>query len=224
MSFNLTGLTEIYAEAIKRNDPTLAFEIDLGCGRFIFLMFFSQEDVEAKDRLFLQLGNTQVLLELKVYGSHAKGDFKIFFKITDENAIRKELGIFGGKRPFIFENFLHELNKQIPKSLPRQAKLDKLREVWPEVKHHLSKVVDEADKVYLIGTKSLPEGRFPRYKTLRKLYIYMDDSAEAVDAFIAALQNARMTLAWTANKNFERRSLSEMTATMIRDRQTLEQA
>jgi hypothetical protein len=47
IQFNLTGLDGIYAEAMERSDPTLAFEVLQGRGRFVFLMFFSPEDKES---------------------------------------------------------------------------------------------------------------------------------------------------------------------------------
>lgn len=212
IKFNLTGLGGIYAEAMERSDPTLAFEIPQGRGRFVFLMFFSPEDKESKDKLFLQLRNTRVFLQLKAYGSHRKGDFLIYFNDTDQVAIREELQLDGGGPSFNFVVFLEQINNQIPTFLPLQAKLDKIREVWPQVNTNLSKVVDNANKTILMGIKRLPSGKSPQDKTLRKLYVYTNGSADVITDLIYALKNARVTLAWTDRKEVEEKSLAEIMA------------
>jgi len=209
--FNLSGLAVIYNESLRRAEPTLAFEIVHGRGRFVFMMFFSKEDNESKDRLFVQLRNTQVFLELKAYGSHINGDFIIYFKEEDEEAITNELMLDGGGRAFSFERFLEELNRQIPNELPLQNKLDKIREVWPQVGPSLINVVEEADKTNLIGIKKLPEGKNPKDKTLRKLYIHTNGSAEVISNLIEALKAARLTLAWT-NRDVDDISFAELMA------------
>lgn len=209
--FNLSGLAAIYNESLRRSEPTLAFEIVHGRGRFVFMMFFSKEDKESKDRLFVQLRNTQVFLELKAYGSHRNGDFIIYFKEEDEEAIINELMLYGGGREFSFERFLEELNRQIPNELPLQSKLDKIREIWPQVGPNLMNVVEEADKTNLIGIKKLPEGKNPKDKTLRKLYIHTNGSAEVISNLIEALKAARVTLAWT-NRDVDDISFAELMA------------
>jgi hypothetical protein len=209
--FNLSGLAAIYNESLRRSEPTLAFEIVHGCGRFVFMMFFSKEDKESKDRLFVQLRNTQVFLELKAYGSHRNGDFIIYFKEENEEAIINELMLDGGGREFSFERFLEELNRQIPNELPLQSKLDKIREVWPQVGPRLINVVEDADKTNLIGIKKLPEGKNPKDKTLRKLYIHTNGSAEVISNLIEALKAARVTLAWT-NRDVDDISFAELMA------------
>ncbi|MFM4707565.1 hypothetical protein [Aeromonas caviae] len=209
--FNLSGLAAIYNESLRRLESTLAFEIVHGRGRFVFMMFFSQEDKESKDRLFVQLRNTQVFLELKAYGSHRNGDFIIYFKEEDKEAIINELMLDGGVREFSFERFLEELNRQIPNELPLQTKLDKIREVWPQVGPNLMNVVEDADKTNLIGIKKLPEGKNPKDKTLRKLYIHTNGSAEVISNLIEALRAARVTLAWT-NRDVDDISFAELMA------------
>ncbi len=211
LKFNLTGLKNIYLEALGRSDPTLAFEVVHGRGRFVFMMFFSNEDKESKDRLFVQLRNTQVFLEMKAYGSHRRGDFYIYFNESDQDAIIEELELGQGGLQFDFNNFLEKLNQQIPPELPLQTKLNKIREVWPQVKQHLPNVVDQADKTILMGIKKLPLGQNPQDKTLRKLYIYTNGSAEVITNLIAALKKARMTLAWT-NRDITEKSLAEIMA------------
>ena len=209
--FNLSGLEAIYNESLRRSEPTLAFEIIHGRGRFVFMMFFSKEDKESKDRLFVQLRNTQVFLELKAYGSHRNGDFIIYFKEQDKEAIINELMLDGVGREFSFERFLEELNRQIPVELPLQSKLDKIREVWPQVAPNLVNVVDEADKTNLIGIKKLPEGKNPKDKTLRKLYIHANGSADVISNLIDALKTARVTLAWT-NRDVDEISFADLMA------------
>lgn len=209
--FNLSGLEEIYKESLRRSEPTLAFEIVHGRGRFVFMMFFSKEDKESKDRLFVQLRNTQVFLELKAYGSHRNGDFFIYFKDRDKQAIINELMLEGGGPAFNFETFLEKLNQQIPRRLPLQSKIDKIREVWPQVGPMLINTIDEADRTNLIGIKNLPEGHKPRDKTLRKLYIHTDGSAEVISNLIEALKKANFTLAWT-NRDIDQISFTELMA------------
>ena len=170
MQFNFAGLHGIYAEALRRFDPTLVFELINGRGRFVFMMFFSPEDKGSKDRLFLYLRNINKFLELKAYGSHRSGDFLIYFNEGDEKDIIEELQLAGNGGAFLFEQFLVALNQQIPITLPLQYKLDKMREIWPQVGHNLVTVIDQAEKTRLIGIKNLPEGQNPRDKTLRKLY------------------------------------------------------
>ena len=214
LTFNLSGLKHIYLEALQRSDPTLAFEVTHGRGRFVFMMFFSKEDKESKDRLFVQLRNTQVFLELKTYGSHKNGNFTIYFNNHDQAAIIKELQLEPGGHRFDFNTFLEQINQQIPATLPLQAKLDKIREIWPQVGTKLSGVVDQADKTILIGIVNLPQGKKPQDKTLRKLYIYTNGSAEVITNLITALKDARVTLAWTSNKDVTSKNLAEILASI----------
>lgn len=65
-------------------------------GRFIFFMFFAENDKKSKDLLYLYLQNTNRLEEIKLYGSHWNGDFEIYFSNRLEEAIKAELGIVGG--------------------------------------------------------------------------------------------------------------------------------
>jgi hypothetical protein len=155
IEFNLSGLKDIYLEALKRSEPTLAFEILNGRGRFLFLMFFSQEDKGSKDRLFVLLRNTQVFLKLKAYGSHREGNFLIYFQDHDQQAIIRELDLSQGDSKFDFTKFLEQLNVSLPSTLSLQDKLNKVREVWPQVKNELQEVIDDADKNILIGIKRL---------------------------------------------------------------------
>jgi hypothetical protein len=210
IEFNLSGLKDIYLEALKRSEPTLAFEILNGRGRFLFLMFFSQEDKGSKDRLFVLLRNTQVFLKLKAYGSHREGNFLIYFQDHDQQAIIRELDLSQGDSKFDFTKFLEQLNVSLPSTLSLQDKLNKVREVWPQVKNELQEVIDDADKNILIGIKRLPLGQNPKEKTLRKLYIYTNGNSQVISQLIAVLKSARITLAWTNNPNVASKSINEI--------------
>jgi hypothetical protein len=210
IEFNLSGLKDIYLEALKRSEPTLAFEILNGRGRFLFLMFFSKEDIKSKDRLFVLLRNTQTLLKLKAYGSHRKGDFLIYFQDHDQRAIIRELDLGQGDSKFDFTKFLEQLNSSFPRSLSLQDKLNKVREVWPQVKNDLQEVIDESDKNILIGIKRLPLGQNPREKTLRKLYIYTNGSSQVISELISVLKSVRFTLVWTNNPNIASKNIDEV--------------
>ncbi|ECJ9929903.1 hypothetical protein FQR38_23880, partial [Salmonella enterica] len=61
IKFNFSGLKAIYAEAWARKDPTIAFEIRLGAGCFVFMMFLSKEDSEQNDKLFIYYRNINTL-------------------------------------------------------------------------------------------------------------------------------------------------------------------
>lgn len=208
--FNLSGLRQIWMDAYKKREPTLAFELHDGVGRFVFMMFFAEEDQETQnskhgqnDQLFVFLGNTNTLLQFKTYGSHRNGIFKIFVNRFDLLAIRKELGIQGGIVPFNINRFLQNINSRIPQNLPLEKTIETLRrekkafEEHPELKAH----VDESSKIYLIGPKRLPPGHHPREKTLRKLYIYLKHSSNTVAQFIRALKSVNQTVAWTDDKS-----------------------
>jgi hypothetical protein len=71
-------------------------------------------------------------------------------------------------------------------------------------------VVDEANKTILMGTKNLPSGKNPQDKTLRKLYVYTNGSADVITNLIQALRSARVTLAWTDREDVEAKTLAEI--------------
>ena len=203
-TFNFSKLAPLYSEAIKRNEPTLAFGVNNGVGRFVFMMFFAQEDgedkEEYKDKLFVLLVRTRVMIQLKVYGSHKGGDFLIYLTAKHESLIRDELGAHGGNHPFELNRFLEEIHDGFPPTLPLERKIETLRDHKEliEQEPQLRKIVDEASKIYLIGPKRLPEGQHAREKTLRKLYFCMrNTSAQTIAIFINALKNKGYTVAWT---------------------------
>lgn len=195
-SYSLGGLANVFRDALKFQEPTLAFEVTVGRGAFVFLMFFSQEDIESRDRLFLLLRNTKVLLDFKLYGHHESGGTKVYIDSYRESAIRAELQLRSGSEPFELGRFFEQLNAGIPSSLPLRDILSKFREVWPDVKKDLAHVLDDARKSVLIGIRRLPSTHKPREKTLRKLLMYTDGAPGAIEQFIRALKLANVTLIW----------------------------
>jgi hypothetical protein len=196
--FNFSGLTPLYREAVENNEHTIAFEIRDGVGRFVFMMFFSEDDAESYDKLFIYLARTKVLRKLKLYGGHDRGDFKAFIKPEDEEAIRAELDIHGGVSPFNLVRFLTNLNARFPDHLSLAQKIKTLREHKDFFQTApLRETVDEARKVYLVGLRGLGEDRRPREKTLRKLYLHVKGDPAVIAEFISALKKANKTVAWT---------------------------
>ncbi len=126
--FNFSGLKEIYAEAWKSDDKTIAFEIQNGKGRFLFMMLLSKEDKEAKDNLFIFLKNTNKMIQLKLYGSHRNGEFNAYIKDEDRDALIAELELtHSSGHSFSFVNFLEQLNCDIPATLLLNHKINTLR-------------------------------------------------------------------------------------------------
>ncbi|CAI8826659.1 DUF4174 domain-containing protein [Priestia megaterium] len=195
--FNFTNMKNIYFEALK-NDQTLIFEISVGRGRFLFMMFFSEEDKESKDKLFIYLRNTKTIIKSKLYGSHKNGDFLIYINNISREKLINELQLRNGKGSFNFENFLNELNSKIPNSLSINKKIQQFRENWDAIKE-LS-LIDEEDKTILIGERRLPQNKKPKETTLRKLYLYTSGSIEDISELIRLLKKANMTVAWTNEK------------------------
>ena len=59
IQFNFTQLKNVYMEALSSYDKSVAFDIRIGRGRFLFLMFLSEDD--EKDSLFLYMRNTTIM-------------------------------------------------------------------------------------------------------------------------------------------------------------------
>ncbi|MFU1991966.1 hypothetical protein [Priestia megaterium] len=195
--FNFTNMKNIYFEAFK-NDQTIIFEISVGRGRFLFMMFFSEDDRESKDKLFIYLRNTKTIIKSKLYGSHKNGDFLIYINNTNREKLINELQLRRGKGDFNFENFLHELNNRIPNSLSINTKIQKFRENRDAIEK-LS-IIDEENRTILIGERRLPKNKKPKETTLRKLYLYTNGSVENISELIRLLKKANMTIAWTNEK------------------------
>ncbi|MFZ3001607.1 MAG: hypothetical protein WA071_14870 [Undibacterium umbellatum] len=195
-SFQLNKLFGLWTEAQIRDEPTIAFEISIGKGRFLFAMFFDPEDKKTKDQLLLFLQNTRHMLPLTLYGSHSKGVFQIYLKPADVDAIKRELQLEGHGEPFEISAFIDSLNAQIPNSLPLAQKIDTLRTNMTAISGYLNEILDFAMRTELIGERQLPPNKKPREKTLRKLYLYSTNSAASVAAYIAALKKRNRTLSW----------------------------
>jgi len=197
---SLSNLKSIFNESIERNEPTLAFEVTNGRGRFLFLMFFDSEDDSTKDELFIYMRNTNRMVRLKMYGNHRSGQFDVFINEYIENWFKQELqlGKQDPENPFIFERFFESLNLGIPIELTLEEKIETLRDSWNEVSDELpNEIIDENDKIFLIGPRTLPKEKKPREKTLRKLYVFVEANPRDVTRLIGHLKRLNKTVAWT---------------------------
>ena len=197
--FNLNGLHNAYNEAISRGDFTFAFEISMPPGRFIFFMFFAENDKKSKNLLYLYLQNTNKLEQIKLYGNHQNGNFEIYFSDKLKEAIRAELEIVNGRNgPFNLYNFFEELNRNIPQHLPAQAQIAILRQYYPNIQTGIPRIVNDEDKIYWMGFMR-PQGGVPREQTLRKLYIHTECNHQQIDCLLKAIEPYGLTLRWTDN-------------------------
>lgn len=204
MQFNFSGLSGIYNQAANNNERTLAFQINNGNGRFVFMMFFDETDDESKDKLFIFLRNINFLVKLKMYGSHRQGVFNIYINEYIEGKFIEELQLNGNNGNFNFEEFLIELNAQIPDTYNRAGRIQTLREIWNNLDNDfINELVDEANRTILKGIMRLPNERSPREKTLRKAYNYIDANPEDISELIELLRDRNITLAWTDNPDLE---------------------
>ncbi|MGZ2749667.1 hypothetical protein [Burkholderia stagnalis] len=202
MPYQMNGFFGVWSEALSRNEPTVAFELVNGRGRFLFMMFFDPEDEKTKDRLFLFLQNTRTMLPLKLYGSHRAGDFRLYLNGGDVEKIKRELQIEGATgHAFDLGRFIDALNASIPQSVPLATKVGLLRRNRPALQAHLADIVDFNDRTELIGEMQLPEGKKPKERTLRKLYLYSMDSPEDVATYINDLKRRNVTLSWRVPAN-----------------------
>ena len=193
--FVFTGLEAPFRQARRSNDPTVAFELTEGAGRFVFLLFCAPEDV-GDAHLFIYLPRVDKVLSLKIYGKVWDGQFGVYFNDDQIADIKAELGLGEGRGGFDFLAFAERLNQMIPANLAPAAKLRSLREVWPRAGEQLRSYVDDCDKTMLTGVMHLPPGKKPRDKTLRKLYLFTRSDADAIDDFIQRLRERNVTLVW----------------------------
>jgi hypothetical protein len=49
--FNFTGLHSVFKEAIARHEPTVAFPLSNGVGRFLFLIFIPTDQTSGPDSI-----------------------------------------------------------------------------------------------------------------------------------------------------------------------------
>jgi len=204
MQFNFTGLSGIYNQAVNNNERTLAFQINNGNGRFVFMMFFDETDDESKDKLFIFLRNINFLVKLKMYGNHRQGVFTIYINEYIEGKFIEELQLNGNNGNFNFEEFLIQLNAQIPDTYNRAGRIQTLREIWNNLDNDfINELVDESNRTILKGIMRLPNERRPREKTLRKAYNYIDANPEDISELIELLRDRNITLTWTDNPDLE---------------------
>ncbi|TDV07005.1 hypothetical protein [Paraburkholderia caballeronis] len=206
MEFNFKGLHTVFLEAVNRYEPSVAFALAEGKGRFVFLLFMVTDSagriVWGELELFILLAGTQKMLRFKLLGNHKiAGDFKIRLTEDDERAIRAELGIGDavGGPAFALQDFLNKLDGMIPTSIPLEAKVAVIRDEKTAIEAHCKTYLDDASKVYLLAVRPLPDGRRPREETLRKLYM-LDAEAAAIAALIRNLRRIRWTTYWTATE------------------------
>jgi len=203
VKFNFSGLHGIYNQAIHYNEKTLAFQINNGNGRFVFMMFFDDTD-DSKDKLFIFLRNINFLVRLKMYGSHRQGTFDVYINEYIQEKIIEELQLNGYHGNFSFEDFLIELNTQIPDTYNRVNRIQTIRQVWNNLDNDFrNELVDESEKIILKGIVHLPECKSPREKTLRKAYTYIDANPDDISELLESLKERNITLSWTDNPDLE---------------------
>lgn len=104
--FELSGLSGVFNEAIERREQTLVFDVKNGRGRFLFMMFFDDDDVSTKDDLFIYLRNSKQMLRVKLYGNHLKGQFLLWLSDRNKQQLIEELQLNqNSSSPFSFEGF-----------------------------------------------------------------------------------------------------------------------
>ena len=157
-------------------------------------MFLSEAD--ERDSLFVYMRNTMVMRKLKMYGSHRNGDFKVYISNEVQMRMKAELQLQEGNATFDFERFLNEVNNAIPQEITMSQKVKTLRDNRNIIR---TVGIDEIEKTVLIGTKVLSKGK-PQDRTLRKLYMYTEESETVITELIKNLKKANMTVAWTTEE------------------------
>ena len=124
---------------------------------------------------------------------HKNGDFKVFISDGVQERMVAELQLKKGNGNFEFNTFLNQLNENIPLKIEMHQKVNTLRNNRDVIKEV---AINDIDKTVLIGTKILSKGK-PQDKTLRKLYMFTEESESIITEFIRNLKKANMTVAWT---------------------------
>ena len=194
IEYNFIRLKNIYEEALRSYDKSVAFDVKIGRGGFLILMFLSEAD--ERDSLFVYMRNTMVMRKLKMYGSHRNGDFKVYISDEVQMRMKAELQLQEGNATFDFERFLNEVNNAIPQEITMSQKVKTLRDNRNIIR---TVGIDEIEKTVLIGTKVLSKGK-PQDRTLRKLYMYTEESETVITELIKNLKKANMTVAWTTEE------------------------
>ncbi len=192
--FNLSRMKNVYFEALNSPDKSFAFDVLIGKGDFLFMMFLAASDKDAKDLLFIYMRNTNVLKSTKLYGSHKNGDFYMYINDELKESLIAELQLEGNRGDFEFINFLNDINKALPLTIKNDEKLKTFRENKDTIRR--LGVVDEAEKTIFIGSKKLSNGT-PQERTLRKLYMYVNADYNTICDYIKILKLQNKTIAWT---------------------------
>lgn len=193
---SLGGLASIYLDALRYREHTIAFEVAVGKGRFVFLIFFSDEDKAISDTLFILLRNTSYVFKRKMYGSHTKGGTNVYLEQEHERAIRAELQLTNSGPAFELRSFFAQLNSLIPQKLPLRDTVKALRENWNTVKSAVPNIVESELKTELSGLRQLDLPKQPKEVTLRKLYLHFEGSPSDIEHLIARLKSKNKTLVW----------------------------
>lgn len=208
IEFNFNRLKNVYIEALHSLDKTLEFDLKIGRGRFLFMMFLSEEDEQSRDILYVYMRNTRIMKKIKMYGNHIKGIFKVYINECVQKCFVQELQLQHSEEKFIFTNFLNQLNECIPQRISMDVKRQILKDDSDIIKK--LNVVADADKTVLIGCRKLSIGT-PQYKTLRKLYMYTNSSVQDIADLIGILKKMNMTVAWTTpNSRYEEADIRRM--------------
>lgn len=195
--YSMNGLYGVWSEALRRNEPTVVFEIAHGAGQFLFAMFFDPEDERTRDQLLLFLKNTHHMLRLKLYGAHRRGEFRMYLEAWQVDRIRRELQLADSEAAtFDIGSFLGQINARIPRSMSLAARIAVLRENRLAFRDQLAEILDFFERTELIGEVHLPPGKRPRERTLRKLYLYSQRSPAEVATYIDDLRRRNCTLSW----------------------------
>ncbi len=153
---------------------------------------YKKQEIETNFFAAQLLMPEQTLLELQSRGKNIDY-FKVFISDAIQERMIAELQIEEGKGYFKFYKFLNQLNESIPLKIKMQQKVNTLRNNRDIIKRV---AIDDIDKTVLIGTKLLSRGK-PQDKTLRKLYMFTEESESIITEFISNLKKANMTVAWT---------------------------
>lgn len=204
--FNFKGLHPVFIEAIDRHEPSIAFSLTEGIGKFVFLVFLKTKSsggiAWGNLELFILLARTQRMLCLKLYGNHKNGgNFEVWMSDADEGAIKDELGLHNADQgpAFVLATFLAKLDVMIPASISLETKIETLQHHKDSVSLHCRAHIDASSRVYLFKVGPLPPGHHPREETLRKLYM-LDAPKDHIAQLIRNLKSICWTTYWTATR------------------------
>lgn len=207
MMFNFRGLHSAFLEMITRHEPSIAFTLTDGKGKFVFFLFLNTNSagkiIWGNHELFVFLANTQHMLRFDLKGNHRNaGDFKIWLDDKDEAAIRAELGLgatTAGGPAFLLNDFLNRLDGKIPTSIPLVDKIATIQNQSQAVQTYCASYLENASKIYLLGKLTLSKGKHPQEQTLRKLYM-LNAAPRDIELLIQHLKRLGWTTRWTASK------------------------